>query len=116
MDDPIEVYQGDTSQSYLVKPDFKDPNALITGDWVCKSALIDKFDRVIIPPRLETTLSTDSKTWVVVLSPDDTAAVPVPNIPVVCYWVLQVSNANLIPPYKREHRMKILVKAQGLFD
>lgn len=110
------LFQGDSSSLIAVRPDLKNPTDVINSDWVCKTTLLSADKSVIIPTRVETTKSDDGLTWIVGLSPSDTAQVVVNGKFEKCKWIIQVENLTLSPAYRREKHIQVNVKKQGIQD
>jgi hypothetical protein len=110
----ISLFEGDSSLPIKVRPAIANPAVAITPDWVLKTRLVGEDGTEFVPTRVESTITDDGLNWAISLSPDDTAAVVVMKNYTRCLWVVEVSNNNLIPPYKREKHVAVNVKKQGL--
>lgn len=113
--DKVSIYQGDSSLPITVRPNIADPAEVISSDWLCRSAVIcDDDGSNLIAPRVENVKTDDGLHWIIVLSPADTALIPVVNKTRKCTLVVEVTNDNLMPSYSREKHIELEVKKQGL--
>lgn len=111
---PMSLFQGDSSELLQVRPNIADPAEVISGDWVCTTKLVDVDKNEIVAARTETTKTDDELHFVVSLSPTDTEAVTVGDLPVRVYWVIQMTNNVLSPAYNREKHLPVIVKKQAI--
>lgn len=108
------IYQGDITNLIPVRPPIADPNEVISGDWVCKLAVLDQAANVIVATREVTTKSEDNLYFIASLTPAETALLEVSRNPTEYSWAIQLSNDALTPNYTKEKHIPLLVRKQAI--
>jgi len=111
--DKLTLYTGDISAIVPVRPFIDNPAETISGDWVCKIAVVDARNTVVVPAKIITEQSDDKLHFLVQLSPGDTKDLLVEEDYSIFYLVIQVSNETLTPVYSKEKRITMMVR-QGV--
>lgn len=109
----LTLYTGDSSDIIPVRPFIENPFEPISGDWVCKIAIVDARNMLVLAAKAVTEKSDDQLHYLVQLLPDDTKDLVVQEDYSVFNLVIQVSNDVLSPPYSKEKRITLIVK-QGI--
>jgi len=115
----INLYQGDTSDVKLVRPDFPGLTNALDGNWLCQQAVMDCAGVVVVGASTVSAKTTDDngkERFVVAVSPTDSATLSVAaGEPYQEYtWLIELSNPTTIPPYKKEHHTTLRVFSQGI--
>ena len=119
MKEIIELFQGDTSEVKLVRPDMPSLDAALDGNWTCKQSVLDCDGSVVIAVATVTDKTTDEngdERFVVAVKPVDSTTLTVPDDePYQDYtWIIQLENTTTTPPYRKEHMMTLRIRAQGI--
>jgi len=118
INEPLEVYQGDLSDVYHVRPVYSGLADALSSDWACFQGVID-CDGNIVVDRVEVTAkvvdTNDKQRFLCALEPADTELLAVPNGYNESYtWVIEVVNDSVSPAYNREVHIPLQVKKHGL--
>jgi len=109
----FEIFSGSSIGPVPVRPAIDDDVSVIDGHWQCKTALVNEVGEVVVASRIESLKSADNLNFLVSLSAEDTAQAVFGDYSIY-YWVIQVSNNNLIPGYRNEQQLKIHIKRSGM--
>ena len=112
----VECFQGDSSSVLAVAPKSSTTPIDLDSNWVCQTAVVNCSNTVVVSPRSAATKDVANNNFLVGLTAAETASLSVPaNEPYeTYYWVVEISNAVLVPPYVVEERIELRIKPQGI--
>tara|TARA_R110002072_G_scaffold298960_1_gene473700 strand:+ start:14617 stop:14982 length:366 start_codon:yes stop_codon:yes gene_type:complete len=115
----IELFVGDLTPIKNVRPDFPGVEDLLDVNWVCQTSVVDCDNAEVVAPRGVTGKTVDSsgrERFSVSIFAAETALLTIPEGEgyVDYYWIIEITNATTVPPFAREARITLRVRAQGI--
>jgi hypothetical protein len=117
MSEIIDHVVGDTSDIKLIRPQIPDLPATLDGNWVCTQRVLNPDGTEAIAEQAITDKYTDSDSqqwYMAAVKPADSAGLTVADDYVDYQWHIQLVNATTTPPYKRELKITLRTRSQGV--
>lgn len=118
IDERVEIYQGDLTDVYHVRPVYSGLADVLPAGWQCFQGVIDCDGNNVVAREEVATKVLDineKQRFLCALEPTTTADLAVPDGYKEDYiWVIEVVNTTVSPAYNREVHILLEVKRQGL--
>jgi len=105
------IKQGDTTDTFQVSPFVIGEAVQTLSDptWTCRSVVVDKLGGTVVIDNVVTTKTQDDLYFETALASPDTDILDAKAY----IWIIEIENLVVIPKYRREHHISLVVEKQG---